>query len=45
MQAEERQQTILELLEARGNVSISELSTRLSVSDMTLRRDLAQLEE
>ena len=45
MQAQERQQQILQLLEARGNVSISDLSTRLSVSDMTIRRDLAQLEE
>ncbi|HEV2634004.1 MAG TPA: DeoR/GlpR family DNA-binding transcription regulator [Actinocrinis sp.] len=45
MQAQERQQQILQLLEARGNVSISDLSTRLSVSDMTVRRDLAQLEE
>lgn len=45
MQAQERQQQILQLLEARGNVSISDLSTRFSVSDMTIRRDLAQLEE
>jgi DeoR/GlpR family transcriptional regulator of sugar metabolism len=45
VQAQERQQQILQLLEARGNVSISDLSTRLSVSDMTIRRDLAQLEE
>lgn len=44
VQAEERQQTILELLEARGQVTIAELSARFSVSDMTLRRDLAQLE-
>jgi DeoR/GlpR family transcriptional regulator of sugar metabolism len=44
VQAEERQQTILELLDARGQVTIAELSTRFSVSDMTLRRDLAQLE-
>lgn len=44
MQAEERQQTILELLDARGQVTIAELSARFSVSDMTLRRDLAQLE-
>jgi DeoR/GlpR family transcriptional regulator of sugar metabolism len=45
VQAQERQQQILQLLEARGNVSISDLSTRMSVSDMTVRRDLAQLEE
>jgi DeoR/GlpR family transcriptional regulator of sugar metabolism len=44
MQAEERQQTILQLLDARGQVTIAELSTRFSVSEMTVRRDLAQLE-
>jgi len=44
MQAEERQQTIVQLLNARGQVSIAELSSRFSVSEMTIRRDLAQLE-
>lgn len=44
MQATERQQTILKLLEARGQVTITHLSARLSVSEMTIRRDLAQLE-
>lgn len=44
MQAEERQQTILQLLDARGMVTIADLSTRFSVSEMTIRRDLAQLE-
>ena len=44
MNAEERQQAILHLLNARGRLAIGELSTRFSVSDMTVRRDLAQLE-
>jgi DeoR/GlpR family transcriptional regulator of sugar metabolism len=44
MQAEERYQTILKLLDARGQVTIAELSGRFSVSEMTIRRDLAQLE-
>jgi DeoR/GlpR family transcriptional regulator of sugar metabolism len=44
VQAGERQQTILELLNARGRLTIAELSSRMSVSDMTVRRDLAQLE-
>ena len=44
MNAEERQQTILQQLNARGRLTIGELSTRFSVSDMTIRRDLAQLE-
>jgi DeoR/GlpR family transcriptional regulator of sugar metabolism len=44
MQAEERYQTILKLLGARGQVTIAELSGRFSVSEMTIRRDLAQLE-
>ncbi|GAA2795582.1 DeoR/GlpR family DNA-binding transcription regulator [Crossiella cryophila] len=44
MQAGERQQAILQLLNARGRLTIAELSTRMSVSDMTIRRDLAQLE-
>ena len=39
-----RQQTILQLLDARGKVSIAELSGRFAVSEMTVRRDLAQLE-
>lgn len=44
MQAEERQQTILQLLNARGKLTIADLSTRFSVSEMTIRRDLSQLE-
>ena len=42
--AQQRQQQILQLLEARGQVSIGDLAARFTVSDMTLRRDLAQLE-
>ena len=44
MSAEERHHTILQLLDARERLTIGDLSTRLSVSDMTVRRDLAQLE-
>jgi DeoR/GlpR family transcriptional regulator of sugar metabolism len=43
--AEERHKTILELLHARGQVSIADLSARFSVSEMTVRRDVAQLEK
>jgi DeoR/GlpR family transcriptional regulator of sugar metabolism len=44
VQADDRKQTILHLLEARGQVTIADLSTRFSVSEMTIRRDLGQLE-
>ena len=44
MQAQERQQLILKRLDERGQVAISDLSARMSVSEMTIRRDLAQLE-
>ncbi len=44
MQAEERQQLILQKLQTDGQVTIGELSTRFAVSEMTIRRDLAQLE-
>ncbi|MEU9796269.1 DeoR/GlpR family DNA-binding transcription regulator [Streptomyces sparsogenes] len=45
MQAEERQKTIMELLHARQQVMISDLSARFGVSEMTVRRDLMQLEK
>lgn len=45
MNATERQRHILELLDNRGRLTIAELSARFSVSDMTIRRDLAQLED
>ncbi|HEY0237175.1 MAG TPA: DeoR/GlpR family DNA-binding transcription regulator [Friedmanniella sp.] len=44
MQAKDRQRTILELLEQQGKLAISELSARFRVSEMTVRRDLDQLE-
>jgi DeoR/GlpR family transcriptional regulator of sugar metabolism len=44
VQAQERQQLILKRLDERGQVAISDLSARMSVSEMTIRRDLAQLE-
>jgi DeoR/GlpR family transcriptional regulator of sugar metabolism len=40
---ERRQQTILEELERTGGVSVADLSRRLGVSDMTVRRDLEEL--
>jgi DeoR/GlpR family transcriptional regulator of sugar metabolism len=45
MNAEERQKTVLDLLQARGQVSIAELSIRFGTSEMTVRRDLIQLEK
>ena len=41
----ERHQQILSLVQERGVVSIAELTERLSVSHMTIRRDLQKLEE
>lgn len=41
--AESRQQEILDDLERAGSVSVAELSERLGVSDMTIRRDLEAL--
>ncbi|KAB7893387.1 DeoR/GlpR family DNA-binding transcription regulator [Rouxiella badensis] len=41
----ERHQQILALVHERGVVSISELTERLAVSHMTIRRDLQKLEE
>jgi DeoR/GlpR family transcriptional regulator of sugar metabolism len=43
MNAEVRQQDILEQLSRRGELSIAELSGRFDVSEMTVRRDLNQL--
>lgn len=40
-----RHQLILEAIEADGRVGVSDLSKRASVSAMTIRRDLEQLEE
>src|ERR1700754_4184139 len=44
MDADDRIQHILDLLAAKGEVSNAELSERLAVSEMTIRRDLNQLE-
>ena len=43
MLAEQRRRAILEELETTGGVSVSALSERLRVSDMTVRRDLEEL--
>ncbi len=40
-----RQQSILEQLEQRGRVSVTELAEDLEVSDVTIRKDLQLLEE
>jgi len=40
-----RQSLILDLIEANGFVSVSKISGNLGVSEMTIRRDLALLEE
>ena len=45
MQAPERHQLILKRLETDGRVSVSELSGRAGVSEMTIRRDLEALEQ
>ena len=43
--ATEREKLILERLKKKGNVSVQELAEALSVSTMTIHRDLNQLEE
>lgn len=45
MVAAARHDAILRELELRGSLQIAQLATRLAVAPMTLRRDLAQLEE
>jgi DeoR/GlpR family transcriptional regulator of sugar metabolism len=44
MKAAARQQLIIEIIESSGRVQVSDLSTRAGVSNMTIRRDLEQLE-
>ena len=44
MIAGNRQKEILDMLHAKGRVSVSELSKTLFVSEMTVRRDLAEME-
>jgi DeoR family transcriptional regulator of aga operon len=41
----ERQNRILHLLQTQGHVSVSDLSDRLEVSEVTIRKDLRALEE
>jgi len=43
--APERRDVILELLDQDGSVSVAELAGRLNVSEVTVRKDLAWLEE
>lgn len=43
MLAEERRARILEVLDARGSVSVTELHRQLNVSRETIRRDITQL--
>jgi DeoR/GlpR family transcriptional regulator of sugar metabolism len=45
MYKEERRQNIREMIESRGQVSVSELSRAFDVSEMTVRRDLLELAE
>lgn len=40
-----RQQSILQLLETQGAVRVAELCERFGVSEMTVRRDLSELEQ
>ncbi len=41
---EERRRAIIELLEAERRVRVEELSRRFGVSEVTIRKDLAELE-
>lgn len=41
----ERQQLILDLLEKNGTIHVNELVKQLQVTDMTIRRDLQELED
>lgn len=43
MLKEERQQNILELLNEHTYLSIVDIAEKLSVSDMTIRRDITEL--
>ncbi len=45
MQPAERQTRILQLINERQSISVTELSAEFGVSEMTIRRDLARLEE
>ena len=41
----ERQKEILELLYRKGRISVSELAATLFVTEMTVRRDLSEMEK
>jgi DeoR/GlpR family transcriptional regulator of sugar metabolism len=41
----DRHQLILDLVQTKGNVQVSELAARIGVSEMTIRRDLEALEQ
>src|SRR5258708_21245508 len=43
--AEDRRHQILRLLEHEGNVKVENLAERFAVSQVTIRKDLAELEE
>jgi DeoR/GlpR family transcriptional regulator of sugar metabolism len=45
MAKEKRHDEIVRLVDAQGYLSVTDLSERLKVSEMTIRRDLAQLDE
>jgi DeoR/GlpR family transcriptional regulator of sugar metabolism len=45
MNAEERQRAILEAVQVRGKVTTADLSRHFGVSEMTVRRDIAQLDQ
>ena len=41
----ERRRTIIDILQSKGSIRVSELSNILNVSEITIRRDLEQLEK
>lgn len=43
--SEDRRRQIIELIEREGNVRVADLSQRFEVSEVTIRKDLAELEE
>ena len=45
MELNERQEQILELLKSKKRVSVKELSSQLFVCEMTIRRDLSEMEK
>ncbi|MBV9490064.1 MAG: DeoR/GlpR transcriptional regulator [Verrucomicrobia bacterium] len=45
MTAEKRRRAILDFLAVQGNVKVEELSKHFEVSEVTIRKDLAELEE